>query len=98
MASKDYGLIPFMESSDFTGINGISSQGKGGDYKGLAADLNEYVYGILSGNQPLTKNNPIEADEFLDKGPWGLIVIDHIQNQGVSTDLVNLIMMNNFRM
>ena len=32
----------------------------------------------------------------LAKGPWGLIVMDHIQPTGVSADLVKLIMMNNF--
>lgn len=68
----------------------IKNQGKGGNSIGLAEDLNKYVYDILSGKEEMSVGGK------LTKGPWGLIVMDHIQPTGVSADLVKLIMMNNF--
>lgn len=94
-ATKDVSMLPFHAS--FQHISGVANQGKGGQYKELAKDLNEYVFGILSGSQPLTKTNSLEDDIYLPQGPWGMIVIDHIHNSGTSANLVNLIMMNNFK-
>lgn len=68
----------------------IKDQGKGGDSIGLAEELNQYVYDILSGDKEMSSGGK------LAKGPWGLIVMDHIQPTDVSADLVKLIMMNNF--
>ena len=65
--------------------------GKGGDFLGLANDLNSYTYNLLSAK-------PGSGGESLEQeGPWGLVVMDHI---GASTDsekLVNLILQNNFK-
>ena len=68
----------------------VTDQGKGGDSIGLADELNTYVYDVLSGRTEMSVGGK------LAKGPWGLIVMDHIQPTGVSADLVKLIMMNNF--
>lgn len=70
--------------------NMVTNQGKGGDSIGLADELNAYVYGILSGRTEMSVGGK------LDKGPWGLIIMDHIQPAGISAELVKLIMMNNF--
>ena len=95
-------LLPFqkliagfveMKWSLFGGTTYVSTfgdQGKGGNSTGLANDLNKYVYGILSGEDNMSVGGK------LGKGPWGLVVMDHIQSTGVSADLVKLIMMNNF--
>lgn len=93
------GLLPFdnaLDSGFYDQDNlrqGLTGQGKGGDYKSLAKDLNEYVYKILAGESALTINNT------LDPGPWGLVVIDHIKSdpEDYSYKLLNLIMMNNFK-
>ena len=86
-------------------------QGNGGNYAALAADLNTYVYGILSGTEPLSS-----TQEKLPQGPWGLVVINYINADEekfrsflagefnddlraagqASTDLVRLIVENNF--
>ena len=86
-------------------------QGNGGNYAALAADLNTYVYGILSGTEPLSSTK-----EKLPQGPWGLVVINYINADEAtfrrfgagefnadlrtagqaSTDLVRLIVENNF--
>ena len=72
-------------------------QGKGGDFVGLAYDLNEYTYNLLSATP-----GPNTAGALSKQGPWGLVVMDHIGNTAGGTndksiDLVNLIMMNNFK-
>ncbi len=77
---------PFKDS--FGSVN-LSGQGKGGDFAGLAEDLNAYTYELLSAEP--------EKDGLSDEGPWGLVMIDHIKADDVSADLVELIMMNNFK-
>lgn len=72
--------------------------GKGGDYASLALDMNNYVYGILNGGEMSDKTK-------LSEGPWGLVMMDYIganpkattENPDMSTELVHLIMMNNFK-
>lgn len=74
---------------------GLSGQGKGGDFAGLAFDLNEYTYDLLSASP-----GPGNAGALSKQGPWGLVVMDHIGSTTTndkSVDLVNLIMMNNFK-
>ena len=91
-------LLPFRSSfigSNNTETNAVN-QGKGGDHVGLAYDLNQYVYDILSGTKEM------ESGGYLTEGPWGLVMMEHIGNTAKGTDdksvaLVNLIMMNNFR-
>lgn len=73
----------------------FTSPGKGGDFQGLAFDLNTYVYDLLS-------TTPGQEGGLTQDGPWGLVVMDHIGNpptgkEDVSQQLVNLIMMNNFK-
>ena len=74
----------------------LSNMGKGGDHPGLAYDLNKYVYSILSG-----KGN-MQNGSKLPVGPWGLVIMEHIGNTAKgaddkSLDLVNLIVLNNFK-
>lgn len=74
-----------------------SGQGKGGDFVGLAYDLNKYTYNLLSATPGSNT-----AGALSKQGPWGLVVMDHIGNTAGGTDdksidLVNLIMMNNFK-
>ena len=97
------GLMPFKTSytaSQWTSDD-IANQGKGGDFKTLASDLNTYVYNLLT-----AKPDGIGATQNYLKqtGPWGLVVIDHIASDdnsdgtdGVSRNLVDLIMLNNFK-
>ena len=97
------GLMPFKTNytaSQWTSDN-ISNQGKGGDFKTLASDLNTYVYNLLT-----AKPDGIGATQNYLKqtGPWGLVVMDHIASDdnsdgtdGVSRNLVDLIMLNNFK-
>lgn len=67
-----------------------SNPGKGGNFAGLAADLNQYTYNLL--------NAEIGAKNGLSQsGPWGLVMMDHIKANDVSAELVELIMMNNFK-
>ena len=67
-----------------------SNPGKGGNFAGLAADLNQYTYNLLTAE--------IGAENGLTQtGPWGLVMMDHIKANDVSADLVELIMMNNFK-
>lgn len=76
---------------------GLSLQGKGGDYKGLAKDLNEYVYNLLTATPG---GDGTSLDKVKQQGPWGLVVMNHIGTDGAggySAKLVDLIMMNNFR-
>lgn len=86
------GIYPFMKIySSAGGDLSITNMGKGGDFQGLANDLNSYTYNLLSAK-------PGSGGESLEQeGPWGLVVMDHI---GASTDsekLVNLILQNNFK-
>lgn len=74
----------------------LSNMGKGGDHPGLAYDLNKYVYGILSGKDPMQNGSKLPV------GPWGLVMMEHIGNTAKgaddkSLDLVNLIVLNNFK-
>ena len=68
----------------------LEDMGKGGDFKGLADHLNEYTYNLLS-------KEPGTANGLSKQGPWGLVMMDHIKANDVSADLVELIMMNNFK-
>ncbi len=95
-------LLPFKdeykEGSNNTEID-ATGQGRGGNHVKLAYDLNKYVYGILSGNEPLPGPG---STSYLPEGPWGLVMMEHIGNTAggdndKSVDLVNLIMMNNFK-
>ena len=89
-------IYPFKQT--YSAANGdftLSNMGKGGNFQGLAYDLNTYVYNLLS-------TTPGTEGGLSQDGPWGLVVMDHIGNPtGENTDyskaLVNLIMMNNFR-
>lgn len=70
-----------------------SNQGKGGNYKQLARDLNKYTYELLNAT-------PGTEGALSQEGPWGLVMMDHIglaDDGGYSKMLVNLIMMNNFK-
>lgn len=74
----------------------LSNMGKGGDHPGLAYDLNKYVYSILSGE------GKMQNESKLPVGPWGLVMMEHIGNTAKgeddkSLDLVNLIVLNNFK-
>ena len=68
----------------------VTGHGKGGNFLGLSEDLNSYVYDLLSAE-------PGSADGLSQAGPWGLVMLDNIQVDGVSDKLVELIMMNNFK-
>ena len=79
---------------------GVTGQGKGGNFKLLAYDLNKYVYDLINNKE-------------IASGPLGLVIMDHIGNNAVkqvgpgtseqpvtddkSLDLVDLIMRNNFK-
>lgn len=93
-------ITPMVESIDMKrgdGKTGLANQGKGGDYKGLAKDLNEYVYNLLTATPG---GDGTSLDKVKQQGPWGLVMMSHIGTDGAdgySTKLVDLIMMNNFR-
>lgn len=99
-AGAKVSLLPFKD--EYKGSNNTeidaTGQGRGGDHVTLAYDLNKYVYGILSGNAPLPGPG---STSYLPEGPWGLVMMEHIGNttnvDDKSVDLVNLIMMNNFK-
>lgn len=91
-----YSLRPFTESE----MQNNSNQGKGGNFKLLAYDLNKYVYDLIYNKQ------------LNQEGPLGLVVMDHIGNNKVkplgsgseaevtddkSEELVDLIVMQNFK-
>lgn len=74
----------------------LSNMGKGGDHPALAYDLNKHVYEILTRQKKLSSGN------YLNEGPWGLVMMEHIGNttkgsDDKSQDLVELIMLNNFK-
>ena len=68
----------------------VTGHGKGGDFVGLSRELNNYVYSLLSADTG-TDNGLIK------NGPWGLVMMDNINPDDKSADLVELIMMNNFK-
>lgn len=77
--------------------NDFTEQGKGGDYAALATELNQYVYELLTATPG---GDGSSRAKLKQQGPWGLVVMDHIGtdgDDGYSTKLVDLIMMNNFR-
>lgn len=76
--------------------NDFTNQGKGGDYEGLAYDLNNYVYELLTATPGAGEATRTKLKQ---QGPWGLVVLNHIGTNpnDKSVDLVDLIMMNNFR-
>ena len=101
--------LPFMDGytvkgnltgQDFTSNKDVTGQGKGGNFKLLAYDLNKYVYDLINNKE-------------IASGPLGLVIMDHIGNNAVkqlgpntsekpvtddkSLDLVDLIMRNNFK-
>lgn len=89
----------FLKSNNLgLGDEYFPNAGKGGDYASLALDMNNYVYGILNGGEMSDKTK-------LSEGPWGLVMMDYIganpkattENPDMSTELVHLIMMNNFK-
>lgn len=92
----DVSIYPFKNT--YSAANGdltLSNMGKGGNFQGLAYDLNTYVYNLLSATPGTDKG-------LSQEGPWGLVIMDHIGNpttgnEDKSKALVNLIMMNNFR-
>lgn len=69
----------------------LAGAGAGGDYVTCAKDLNSWFY------QYLTVDN--KANGVLKQGPLGLVMLNHIgtTDGDHSLDLVNWIMMNNFR-
>lgn len=100
-ATSRPGTFPFKDPMDgFTSNTGgfiiqpnngdVTGHGKGGNFLGLSTDLNRYVYDLLSAE-------PGSADGLSQVGPWGLVMLDNIQADGVSDKLVELIMMNNFK-
>jgi hypothetical protein len=97
-SSSHAGLVP--QKLNFSTSNGSvspSGPGQGGDFAGLARDLNKYTYDLLSAEIGQGSNR-LES-----VGPWGLVMMDHIspvadsQTGFASIDLVELIMMNNFK-
>ncbi len=101
------GLLPFLNSYSgktwvrYVGwltanFNQFTDMGKGGDHPGLAYDLNKHVYEIL------TRQKKLSSGSYLNEGPWGLVMMEHIGNttkgsDDRSQDLVDLIMLNNFK-
>lgn len=73
----------------------LAGAGAGGDYVTCAYDLNKWFY------QYLTVDNKDDSG-VLNQGPVGLVMLNHIGNTSKGTDdksldLVNWIMMNNFK-
>ena len=74
----------------------LNNAGAGGDFVTCAYDLNKWLY------EYLTKYNTDGENGPLKQGPVGLVMLNHIGNttdhaDDKSLDLVNWIMMNNFR-
>lgn len=81
-------------ASDFNVFFKLSGAGAGGDYVTCAYDLNKWFYKYL------TEEN--KDGNVLKQGPVGLVMLNHIGNTSKgaddkSLDLVNWIMMNNFK-
>lgn len=80
---------------DYTSSSGalqLADMGEGGDFAGLAKDLNTYTYNLLT-----KKTEDKGGDGLAKEGPWGLVILDHINRSDDSYKLVDLIMMNNFK-
>lgn len=108
-STYSYSLRPFTEKPQFNGLDlgfiqigkvDYTNQGKGGNFKLLAYDLNKYVYDLIYNKQ------------LNQEGPLGLVVMDHIGNNKYkplgsgseaevtddkSEELVDLIVMQNFK-
>lgn len=100
-ATYKLSLLPFKHDTQYSGTKteNATNQGKGGNFKLLAYELNKYVYDLIYNKQ------------LNQEGPLGLVVMDHIGNTSVkklgstetetvddkSLDLVDLIMMQNFK-
>ena len=82
-------------SKKILGNDFFPNNSKGGDYEACAKELTSYVYGILSGTSNLT--DVTDGTTKLAEGPWGLVMMDYIGDVDKSIQLVDLIMMNNFR-
>lgn len=96
-----YSMRPFSENITSSQIlTDYNNQGKGGNFKLLAYDLNKYVYDLIYNKQ------------LNQEGPLGLVVMDHIGNNkykplgsgseaevtdDMSEELVDLIVMQNFK-
>jgi hypothetical protein len=85
------GLYPYkVDFSTSEGTVKPSGAGQGGNFAVLAEKLNKYTYDLLS--------TEVGTTGGLSKvGPWGLVMMDHIKAGESSADLVELIMMNNFK-
>ena len=91
-------LYPYKQT--FTGESesfSPNNPGKGGDFTTLAEEINKYTYNLLSATPKLGDESTLTQN-----GPWGLVMMDHINttkdDSGFSSaDLVELIMMNNFK-
>ena len=98
---KSYKIKGWWTNIEYDSALGVEGQGKGGNFKLLAYDLNKYVYDLINNKE-------------IASGPLGLVIMDHIGNNAVkqlgpntngeqpvtddkSLDLVDLIMRNNFK-
>lgn len=97
---KSYKIKGWFSDIEYDSALDVTGQGKGGNFKLLAYDLNKYVYDLISKKE-------------IASGPLGLVIMDHIGNNAVkqigpgtseqtvtddkSLDLVDLIMRNNFK-
>ena len=97
---KSYKIKGWFSNIEYDSALDVTGQGKGGNFKLLAYDLNKYVYDLISKKE-------------IASGPLGLVIMDHIGNNAVkqigpgtseqtvtddkSLDLVDLIMRNNFK-
>ena len=97
---KSFKIMGHLSGREYDSALGVTGQGKGGNFKLLAYDLNKYVYDLINNKE-------------IASGPLGLVIMDHIGNNAVkqigpgtseqtvtddkSLDLVDLIMRNNFK-
>ena len=79
---------------DYTGSTRsfeLNDMAEGGDFKNFASEINTYTYNLLTAETGL-------GGKGLDsEGPWGLVMMDHINRNDNSYKLVDLIMRNNFK-
>ena len=69
--------------------------GRGGNYQSAAKELTTHTYNLLSAKQDITGETA-----KLNEGPWGLVMMDYIGDDTKNPsarNLVNLIMLNNFK-
>ena len=69
--------------------------GRGGDYQSAAKELTTHTYNLLSAKQNITGETA-----KINEGPWGLVMMDYIGDDTKNPsarNLVNLIMLNNFK-